>query len=167
MPGKRIPTRSNATRERELIAAGKIRPDEARYQPRNIDSQRPIEMHAGSIHWNSFRKKWIMIAVQLDGVSSFLGEVWFTEADAPTGPWRWAKRVATHEKYSFYNPVHHPFFDQQGGRIIFFKGTYSTTFSGNLDPTPRYDYNQIMYRLDLSDPRLNLPERIAKTARSK
>jgi hypothetical protein len=27
-------------------------------------------------------------------------------------------------------------------------------FSGNPDKTPRYDYNQVMYRLDLADPRL-------------
>ena len=30
------------------------------------------------------------------------------------------------------------------------------TFSGNPDQTPRYDYNQIMYRLDLADERLTL-----------
>ena len=63
----------------------------------------------------------------------------------------------THDKYSFYNPKQHPMFDKDGGRIIFFEGTYTTTFSGNNDPTPRYDYNQIMYQLDLSDPRLALP----------
>ncbi len=63
----------------------------------------------------------------------------------------------THDKYSFYNPKQHPMFDKDGGRIIFFEGTYTTTFSGNPDPTPRYDYNQIMYQLDLSDPRLALP----------
>src|SRR5207237_2155347 len=40
---------------------------------------------------------------------------------------------------------------------IFFEGTYSHTFSGSPEPTPRYDYNQVMYRLDLADPRLALP----------
>jgi hypothetical protein len=45
-------------------------------------------------------------------------------------------------------------FDRDGGRIIYFEGTYTTTFSGNSDATPRYNYNQIMYKLDLSDPRL-------------
>ncbi len=38
-----------------------------------------------------------------------------------------------------------------------FEGTYTATFSGNKDPTPRYDYNQVMYQLDLSDQRLALP----------
>ena len=39
-------------------------------------------------------------------------------------------------------------------RLVYFEGTYVTTFSGNPVATPRYDYNQIMYRLDLADPRL-------------
>src|SRR5262249_10991329 len=42
-----------------------------------------------------------------------------------------------------------------------FEGTYSHTFSGNQNPTPRYDYNQLMYRLDLADPRLALPQAVA------
>ena len=73
------------------------------------------------------------------------------------GPWVYARKIVTHDKYSFYNPKQHPMFDKDGGRIIFFEGTYTTTFSGNPDPTPRYDYNQVMYQLDLSDPRLALP----------
>jgi hypothetical protein len=32
--------------------------------------------------------------------------------------------------------------------------TYSHTFSGRESRTPLYDYNQILYRLDLTDPRL-------------
>ena len=39
--------------------------------------------------------------------------------------------------------------------MIYFEGTYSHDFSGNKDATTRYDYNQIMYRLDLADPRLD------------
>jgi hypothetical protein len=57
----------------------------------------------------------------------------------------------------FYNPTQHPFFDAEGGRIIYFQGTYTNTFSGDPTPTPRYEYNQMMYRLDLGDPRLKMP----------
>ena len=63
-------------------------------------------------------------------------------------------KVATHRGTSFYNPVHHAFFDADGGKTIHFEGTYTRTFSRTKAPTPRYDYNQILYRLDLSDPRL-------------
>ena len=42
--------------------------------------------------------------------------------------------------------------------MLFFEGTYSHTFSGSAESaTPRYDYNQIMYRLNVNDPRLALP----------
>ncbi len=51
--------------------------------------------------------------------------------------------------------------------MIFFEGTYTTTFSGNPDPTPRYDYNQIMYQLDLSDRRLTLPVAIYEVPRGR
>ncbi|MBA3700832.1 MAG: hypothetical protein H0W78_18440, partial [Planctomycetes bacterium] len=37
---------------------------------------------------------------------------------------------------------------------LFFEGTYTTLFTDNKSPTPRYDYNQILYRLDLNDPGL-------------
>ena len=67
-----------------------------------------------------------------------------------------ATKIVTHDKYSFYNPKQHPVFDRDGGRVIYFEGTYTATFSGNPNRTPRYDYNQIMYRLDLSDARLGL-----------
>ena len=97
-----------------------------------------------------------MIAVELLG-SSMLGEVWYAEADTPLGPWVYARKIVTHDDYSFYNPKQHPLFDQENGRVLFFEGTYTSTFSGNKDPTPRYDYNQVMYQLDLADPRLALP----------
>ena len=104
--------------------------------------------------WNEFRKRWVLIAVQQFGKPSFLVEVWYAESTAPTGPWKHAVKIVTHDKYSFYNPAQHAFFDQDGGRTIYFEGTYSHTFSGRESRTPLYDYNQILYRLDLADPRL-------------
>jgi len=143
--------------ERELIAAGKMKAEEARFQLRDVDGGKDVEMHGGSVYWNEYRKRWIMIAVQAFGSTSFLGEVWLAEAESPTGPWVWARKIVTHDKYTFYNPKHHPFFDQEAGRVIYFEGTYCNTFSGNPVQTPRYDYNQVMYRLDLGDKRLGLP----------
>jgi len=147
----------DAARERALLDAGSIRPEEARYQTRDADSGASVVLHAGSISWNAFRKKYILIANQIYGKPSMLGEVFYAEADAITGPWPRARKIATHDRYSFYNPVHHALFDQEGGRLIYFEGTYSALFSREDDKTPRYDYNQIMYRLDLADPRLKLP----------
>jgi len=86
-----------------------------------------------------------------------LGEIWFAEAAHPEGPWVYARKIVTHDDYSFYNPKQHPYFAKDGGRTLFFEATYTSTFSGNKHPTPLYDYNQVMYRLQLDDPRLNLP----------
>ena len=140
----------------KLIRGGHLKPEEALLQLQDRDSGEAVFAHRGSVYWNGYRQKWVMIAVQSGG-TSYLGEVWYSEADTPTGPWVYATKVVTHEKYSFYNPKQHPMFDKHGGRTIFFEGTYVTTFSGNPDKTPRYDYNQIMYKLDLSDPRLAIP----------
>jgi hypothetical protein len=140
----------------ELIRKGRLKESDALLHLRDIETGKPVQAHGGSVYWNDWRRRWVMIAVQSFGTSG-LGEVWYAEADTPLGPWVYARKVATHERYSFYNPKQHPFFDQKGGQVIYFEGTYTTLFSGNADPTPRYDYNQVMYRLDLSDPRLALP----------
>jgi hypothetical protein len=140
----------------KLIHEGTLRREEALFQLQDPETGKPLTAHRGSVYWNDFRRRWIMIATQIGG-ASMLGEVWYAEAETPLGPWAYARKVVTHDRYSFYNPLHHPYFDQEGGRRIYFEGTYTVTFSGNSEPTPRYDYNQIMYRLDLSDARLALP----------
>ena len=142
-----------AARQRELVKAGTMRAEEAWIDLRSADTGKPVVAHRSSVRWNAWRKRWIMILCEQWGTSG-LGEIWYAEADAPEGPWRTAVKVVTHDAYSFYNPVHHAFFDSDGGRVIYFEGTYTRTFSGAKVPTPRYDYNQIMYRLDLADPRL-------------
>jgi len=140
----------------KLIKTGRIKKDETLLNLRDVLTGKTVLAHGGSVAWNEYRRRWIMIAVEAMG-SSFLGEVWYAEADTPLGPWVYARKIVTHDEYSFYNPKHHVMFDQEGGRIIYFEGTYTATFSGNKDPTPRYDYNQVMYQLDLSDQRLALP----------
>ena len=110
-----------------------------------------ITPHNGSVAWNQHRNRWILIFGQLFG-RSLLGEVWYAEALSPVGPWSAARKIVTHNSYSFYNVKQHPYF--ANGRYLYFEGTYSSWLSGNNESTPRYDYNQIMYRLDLNDPRL-------------
>lgn len=138
-----------------LIKAGHFSRDKAPLRLRDVRTGQPVTAHRGSVYWNNYRQRFVMIAVEQGG-ASFLGEVWYAEADAPEGPWADAVKILTHDRYSFYNPKQHPMFDKHGGRVIYFEGTYVNTFSGNPDRTPRYDYNQVMYRLDLSDPRLGL-----------
>jgi hypothetical protein len=145
----------NSAKSSVIEALKKERQDVHLY---DIESGKKVSPHGGTVYFNAYRQRWIAIFVQQFGESSFLGEVWYAEADTPVGPWAYARKVVTHNKYSFYNPKHHPYFDQAGGRMIFFEGTYSYTFSGSAEnATPRYDYNQVMYRLNLDDPRMLLP----------
>jgi hypothetical protein len=148
--------------QEKLIRKGKLKPGEALLRLRDVNTGKRVVAHAGSVSWNAYRKRWVMITTEVGG-TSFLGEVWYAEADTPLGPWVYARKVVTHQRYSFYNPRHHPFLDKAGGRVIFFEGTYTHTFSGNPEQTPRYDYNQIMYKLDLGDPRVMLPVAVYRT----
>jgi hypothetical protein len=140
--------------EAKWLKTGAIKAEECRATPEDVATKQRVTLHEGSVCWNEFRKRWVLIAVQQFGKSSFLGEVWYAESTAPTGPWKRAVKIVTHDRYSFYNPAQHAFFDEDGGRTIYFEGTYSHTFSGRENRTPHYDYNQILYRLDLADPRL-------------
>ncbi len=140
--------------EAKWVKSGLIKPEESRVFPEDVATKERIALHEGSVCWNEHRQRWVLIAVQQFGKPSFLGEVWYAESAAPTGPWKRAVKIVTHDKYSFYNPAQHVFFDEDGGRTIYFEGTYSHTFSGRTQRTPLYDYNQILYRLDLDDPRL-------------
>lgn len=127
--------------------------------PKTLESKgggKTIIPHGGSIAWNEFRQKWVSVFVQIYGEPSALGELWYTEADAPTGPWAPAVKIVTHANYSFYNPRLHPEFTSAGSPILLFEGTYTATFANKPCPTPRHDYNQVLYRLDLDDPALDL-----------
>ncbi len=147
----------DCAKQQDLINRGLMKPQEAWPHLRDVETGAAILTHSGSVYYNAYRKRWVMIAQQQWGSPSFIGEVWFAEADTILGPWVYARKVVTHEDYSFYNVTHHPFFDTEGGRRIYFEGTYTATFSRSPVKTPRYDYNQIMYALSLDDPRLVLP----------
>jgi hypothetical protein len=132
------------------VKAGKIKPDDARFCPADVASPTDrVQLHNGTVRWNAFRKRWVLIAGQIGGKSSNLGEVWYAESMHPTGPFARAVHIVTHDRQSFYNVCHHAFLDQKDGRVIHFEGTYTSDFSGNPVKTPRYDYNQMLYRLDL------------------
>jgi hypothetical protein len=146
--------------QEDLIAAGKMKRDESPFRLQDVDAGKPILLNNCSCFWNDYRKRYIMIASESFG-ATMLGEVWYSESDHPEGPWTAARKIITHankkgDAHDFYNPTQHPFFDQQGGRVIYLEGSYVNTFSGNPHPTPYYEYNQIMYRLDLADARLKI-----------
>jgi hypothetical protein len=146
--------RFQGDRFEELVQAGKLKREEAWSYLLDMDTGRPLTRGLGSVAWNEFRRRWIAFFADKNG------EAWFSEADTPVGPWGYGRRVVTHGDYNFYNLAHHPFFNQDHGRLVYFEGTYTASFSPAAEKgvwTPRYDYNQLMYRLALDDPRLALP----------
>lgn len=124
---------------------------EPQEQVRARDRPTQIRPHRGSIAWNNFRQKWVVVFNQHGGEASFLGELWYAEANSPLGPWEDALQVVTHNNYSFYNPRLHPELTSPDSPVLLFEATYTKAFSSNPQATPRYDYNQVLYRLDLDE----------------
>ena len=140
----------------KLIARKEITATEASHSLLDLDSGKVIRTQHGSVYYNELKRRYVMIISQIGG-SSLLGEVWYAEAPEPVGPWKYTRKIISHNNYSFYNPKQHPLFNIDGGRTIYFEGTYTNMFSGNENPTPGYNYNQIMYKVDVRNPQLNLP----------
>jgi hypothetical protein len=140
------------------LREGGIAPDETLSDHvTDVASGARVASRPDSTASNAHRGRYVRIFTQLEGFPSRLGEVWYVEGDTPMGPWVFARKIVSHRNYGFYNPRQHPFFDQRGGRTLYFEGTYSAAFGKGAVPTPREDYNQVMHRLDLDDPRLFLP----------
>jgi len=116
--------------------------------------KKPVKPHTGSIAWNNYRKRWVTVFMEAYGSPSVFGELWYAEAESPLGPWGKAVKILTHENYTFYNPRIHSEFTPGDSPVLIFEGTYTMQFADKPATTPRYDYNQVLYRLDLDDPRL-------------
>ncbi|MBQ8111854.1 MAG: hypothetical protein IJ146_01485, partial [Kiritimatiellae bacterium] len=59
---------------------------------------------------------------------------------------------------TFYNPVIHMEGRDPKSPVLLFEGTYTSSFADRPPKTPRWDYTQVLYRLDLDDPRLAAKE---------
>ena len=148
----------NDSRWETLLNAGLVSQSEKWSWLIDIETGGHVLLAGGSAGYNPYTDCWILIGQQQWG-KSFLGEVWVSAARNPEGPWTKARKVVTHwseeDVYTFYNVAYHPEFNLDNGQYAYFEGTYVTTYTGNMNPTPRYDYNQVMYRLDLADTSLD------------
>jgi len=120
--------------------------DPQRWQKRDVQLP-PNAKRTSCVVWNEYRRRWILL-------SEDTGDVYYAEAQHPEGPYSQAVRIIHHDSYNFYNVATHAFFNQDNGRTIYLEGTYTDAFSAAKEKTPRYNYNQILYRLRLDDPRL-------------
>ncbi|RYD19084.1 MAG: hypothetical protein EOP88_20295 [Verrucomicrobiaceae bacterium] len=110
-----------------------------------------IKPHRGAIAWSEYKKRWVTIFTQQWGKPSALGEIWYAESVSPLGPWEKGTKVLTHDNYTFYNPRIQFDMMPEKAPFILFEGTYTAEFADHAQKTPRYNYNQILYRLDLDD----------------
>ncbi len=113
-----------------------------------------IEPHDGTVAWSPWRHRWQRIYTETGGTSLF-GEMWYAEADTPYGPWMFTTKVATSTAQSSYRPFLHPELSGDGRKVLF-EATFSSRLTTST-PTPRYDFNQLMYQVDLEDARMVLP----------
>jgi len=125
----------------------------------SVEDGKPVKLHSGSIAWNAHRRRWVTVFMQHFGKSSPFGELWYAEAKDPLGEWGPAVQILTHDNYSFYNPRIQTEITPPDADFLLFEGTYTQDFANRPHPTPRYDYNQILYRLDLHDMRLKPAQR--------
>ncbi|YCM42706.1 hypothetical protein V2O64_15440 [Verrucomicrobiaceae bacterium 227] len=115
---------------------------------------RKVVPHRGAIAWNESRQRWVSVFTQKFGKPSAFGEIWYAESDEATGPWGPAVKVVTHHNYTFYNPCLHSYFTEGESGILLFEATFTSEFADKTIPSARYNYNQVLYRLDLNDPAL-------------
>lgn len=117
----------------------------------SVDGQR-VELHSGSIAWHPWKKKWTTIFMERFGKPSAFGELWYAEADSPLGPWSTCVKILSHANYTFYNPRVHGEFAAADASTLYFEATYTAEFADKPTMTPRYNYNQLLYKLDLALP---------------
>ena len=105
-----------------------------------------FEAVGGQMMWSAVRRKWVGICMQKWN----LGALCYIEADSPFGPWTGGRQIVRHENYTFYNPIIHVECGPNSPYVLF-EATYTDAFTGNANPTPRYNYTQMLYRLDFKD----------------
>ena len=70
----------------ELVKQKRIAAEESPFRMVDALTGKPVHMHGGSVAWNAYLKKWTLLFGQYGG-DSFLGELWFSVANSPEGPW--------------------------------------------------------------------------------
>jgi hypothetical protein len=152
--GNPLPTRRHPATYEAYLDRSTWEACEPQKQLTAADDKTLVKPHSGSIAYSAFRKRWVTVFMEHFGKPSPFGELWYAEADTPTGPWGPCVKVLSHENYTFYNPRIDFERSPAGSPILLFEGTYTAEFAKYPQRTPRYDYNQILHRLDLDDSRL-------------
>ena len=109
---------------------------------------------AGRERYEQIKTQWLKVW-NLDPVQEQVSRVQdFAKSQAAAVPgavWTGAVKVLEHENYTFYNPRIQIELAPEDAPFILFEGTCTAEFANHARPTPRHNYNQILYRLDFAD----------------
>ena len=146
--------------ETSFIDRGLMTRAESMFWDATVDAKTgaTLTLSGGDIQWSDHRQRWVYISQRND---DWEGEVWYAEAATLVGPYDRAVKVISHDddddtcehdlgSYTFYNVVQLPFAAE--GSAIYVSGTFdaATDMENSARANvPRYDYNNILYRLDL------------------
>ena len=128
--------------------AGQVRRRSGRPTPcstlRDVETGRPVVAHRGSVYWNDYRGRWVMIAVEIGGRVVEPGRGLVRRGRHAARPLGLRPEGRHPRRVQLLQPQAAPHV-RQGRRPdrSSSRGRTPTTFSGNTDPTPRYDYNQV------------------------
>ena len=151
------PARARRTAGRSWSRRALLKPDEALLNLRDVVTGKTVLAHGGSVYWNEYRRRWVMIAVEIVGsLVPGRGLVRRGRHAArplglrPQGRHPRRLQLLQSQAASAVRPA-------RAAGSSSSRGLTPRPSRATKDPTPRYDYNQVMYQLDLADPRLALP----------
>jgi len=128
--------------EDRVIAKKYIKWAEAHLQLTDASNDKDVLLHSGSIRYSAYRKAWLLIGADEKG------DVWFAQSAHVDGPWQSAVQIAMHGGKAFDEVMQLDALDTKDGRLVHFLGTITD------ESLPRYRGTQVMYRIDLDEPRL-------------
>ena len=62
-----------------------MKPEERLCQLRDVVTDAAVKPHAGSVPWNAWRRRWVLMVEEDRGLADNR-EIWYAEADTPPGP---------------------------------------------------------------------------------
>lgn len=145
----------NQTLSKALIEQGKLTDDESIFLLHDHDSGDALRAHGGSLAWNEYRQRWVMIASK-HGARRCSEKYGMPRPKHLSVPGRTPSRSSRTTTTVSTIPSSIPTSIKMADDSSTLKERTPIHSPTIPTQTPRYDYNQIMYRLDLADERLGL-----------
>ncbi len=152
--------------ETTLISKGIMSASQARMQVVDSVTNQPIIVDSGVVHWNAYLKKYILLFGN--------AQLYIAMSDNMMGPWNKAVKIVQHDasRSQCYNSTQIAALSDATERYVYIACTYTAMWTNDAPPSdtpnvwstclfgqnahlncapvvPRYEYNNLIYRLDL------------------